>query len=163
MGTVPPAQLPETPVCDCGGLQTVHTSPPHLSPTLYHEAVCPHPLLSHTGGDARYYQHRKHQTKLASLLIVPRISASAREERMWTFPLVEFLAWVQRSGVQCLVAAAVAYGCLGRSRRRYRAHSVSSVDGGASARTGDVFAESSGDKIVHAPCFMSVLDAYQAS
>ena len=37
------------------------------------------------------------------------------------------------------------------------------VYGGASARTGDVFAESSGDKIVHAPSFMCVLDAYQAS
>ena len=28
---------------------------------------------------------------------------------------------------------------------------------------GDVFAESSGDKIVHAPSFMCVLDAYEVS
>ena len=52
----------------------------------------------------------------------------------------------------------VSRSCVGGTvRTAYRVH------GGASARTRDVFAASYDDKIVHAPSFMCVLEAYQAS
>ena len=42
-------------------------------------------------------------------------------------------------------------------------HRAYRVYGGVSARTGDMFTASGGDKIVHAPSFMCVLNAYQSS
>ena len=63
----------------------------------------------------------------------------------------------RRSRIRVSREAAPEVPCAQAQRIVYRVH------GGASARTGDVFAESSGDKILHAPSFMCVLDAYQAS